>query len=144
MPQLLKNAGYYTAAVGKWHLGPPFKSHFDRVVEMHEESGTADWLPELAQRPMDKPFFFWFASHDAHTPYDWSPPRQSYSPDQVLVHPWSKDAPYERAMLVQYYNEITRADHAIGTVIQAMKNAGVLDNTIIIVLSDNGAMLRWR
>ncbi|HTD87169.1 MAG TPA: sulfatase-like hydrolase/transferase, partial [Candidatus Binatia bacterium] len=34
--QLLSQAGYYTAAAGKWHLGPEVKKHFDRVIEAGE------------------------------------------------------------------------------------------------------------
>ena len=141
LPQQLKRAGYYTASVGKWHLGEPFKSHFNRVVEMRDESGAIDWLPEFQRRPRNKPFFFWFASGDAHIPYDWTPPLSlSYRPDNVMIHPWSVDNPYERAELVQYYNEITRADKNIGLMLNAMQQAGVLDNTLVIVMSDNGTM----
>jgi arylsulfatase len=140
LPHLLKNAGYYTAAVGKWHLGEPFKSHFDRVVDMREDTGSADWLPEFARRPKDKPFFFWFASHDAHIPYDWKPPLKTYSPAEVIVQPWQSDTYYERQLISLYYNEITRADHSIGILISTLRNEGLLDNTIVIVLSDNGAM----
>jgi arylsulfatase A-like enzyme len=140
LPRLLKNAGYYTAAVGKWHLGQPFKSHFNRVVDMREDTGSADWLPEFARRPKDKPFFFWFASHDAHIPYDWKPPLKTYSPAEVIVQPWQSDTHYERQLIALYYNEITRADHSIGILISSLRNEGLLDNTIVIVLSDNGAM----
>jgi N-sulfoglucosamine sulfohydrolase len=139
LPRLLKQAGYYTASVGKWHLGNPFKSHFDKVVEPSDPSGSADWLRVWQQRPTDQPFFFWFASLDAHTPYDWHPPLKSYSPDEVRIHPWSEDNPYERSQLALYYNEITRADYRIGQMLTAMQNAGVLDNTLVIVLTDNGA-----
>lgn len=140
LPQRLQRAGYYTASVGKWHLGEPFKSHFDRVVELREPSGAVDWLPEFARRPKDKPFFFWFASLDAHIPYDWSPPLLSYSPNQAQVYPWSVDTVFERSQIALYYNEITRADRRIGEVVDAMQRAGVLDNTLVVVLSDNGAM----
>lgn len=141
LPQQLKRAGYYTASVGKWHLGEPFKSHFDRVVEMRDESGAIDWQSEFQRRPHNQPFFFWFASGDAHIPYDWMPPLAlQYRPDNVVIHPWSVDNPYERVELMHYYNEISRADKNIGLMLEALQQAGVLDNTLIIVMSDNGAM----
>lgn len=139
LPRLLKAAGYYTASIGKWHLGEPFKQNFDRVVDMHEPSGAADWLPELARKPKDKPFFFWLASLDAHVPYDWTPPLRHHDPRHVMIQPWYTDTPYERVQLAEYYDEIERADSNIGKVVNALRQSGELDNTLIIVLSDNGA-----
>lgn len=140
LPLQLKRAGYYTASIGKWHLGEPFKSHFDRVVDMREHTGSADWLPELAKRPHSQPFFFWFASLDAHTPYDWHKPLLIDPPDEVIVPPWSTDSDYERRMLALYYHEIARVDGNIGKVIDALRREGMLDNTLVVVLSDNGAI----
>ncbi|MCC7516796.1 MAG: sulfatase [Pseudomonadales bacterium] len=141
LPQLLHRAGYYTASVGKWHLGEPFKAHFDRVVEPHEESGSADWLPELARRPHDKPFFFWLASKDAHEPYFWNPPLLRQDPKQVLVPEGVDDNKYTRDMIASYYDEIARADGHIGQVLAALRGEGVLDNTLVMVLSDNGSQV---
>jgi N-sulfoglucosamine sulfohydrolase len=139
LPQLLRNAGYYTASVGKWHLGEPFKSHFDRVVEDREESGAADWLPELSRRPTDKPFFFWLSSKDAHEPYYWYPPLLHYSPSAMPVPYYAEDNPFTRQVMAGYYNEITRADYSIGLVLDQLRKQNVIDNTLIIVLSDNGS-----
>lgn len=140
LPQLLRAAGYYTASVGKWHLGEPFKSQFDRVVEPREESGSADWLPELAKRPRDKPFFFWLASKDAHEPYEeWHPPLLHQNPNTVPLPPSTDDNWYVRQVAAGYYDEIARADRNIGAVVRALREQNVLDNTVLIVLSDNGS-----
>lgn len=139
LPQQLKAAGYYTASVGKWHLGEPFKSHFDRVMENSGERAATDWLPELARRPHDKPFFFWFATSDAHAPYNWHTPLQLADPRSVIVSPRMEDTAYERRMTALYYFEIARVDRNIGAVLDALAQAGELDNTLVVVLSDNGS-----
>ncbi|HQQ74391.1 MAG TPA: sulfatase, partial [Pseudomonadales bacterium] len=141
LPQLLRQAGYYTASVGKWHLGEPFKSHFDRVLEPRDESGAADWLPELARRPPDKPFFFWLASKDAHAPFDWHPPLRRQDPSRLIVPYYADDNAFTREFMVGYYGEIARADYQIGLVIDKLREQNLLDNTLIIVLSDNGSQL---
>ena len=60
--QTLRDAGYWTAAAGKWHLGEDTKQRFDEVIEskygIDEPSGSAQWVPLLQNRPKDKPFFF--------------------------------------------------------------------------------------
>lgn len=141
LPQLLHNAGYYTASVGKWHLGEPFKVHFDRVVEPREESGAADWLPELARRPHNKPFFFWLASKDAHDPYeDWHAPLLHQNPALIRLRENDHDTALVREGMAGYYDEIARADRNIGLVLDALRKEGVLDNTLVIALSDNGSV----
>jgi N-sulfoglucosamine sulfohydrolase len=141
LPQLLRQAGYYTASVGKWHLGEPFKSHFDRVVEPREESGAADWLPELARRPLNKPFFFWLASKDAHEPYDWYPPLLRQDPARLVVPAYAEDNAFTRQVMAGYYDEIARADASIGHVVDWLRVQHLLDNTLVIVLSDNGSII---
>lgn len=139
LPKLLHQAGYYTASIGKWHLGEPYKSQFDRVVEPREESGAADWLPELARRPPGKPFFFWLASKDAHDPYYWNPPLRHQDPSRIVVPSYAEDSAFTRQVMAGYYDEIARADENIGKVVAMLREQHLLDNTLIIVLSDNGA-----
>jgi len=141
LPQLLQQAGYYTASVGKWHLGDAFQSHFDRVVDAREESGSADWLPELARRPEGKPYFFWFASKDAHAPYYWSTPLRRHDPSKLVVPSNTEDNASTRQFIADYYDEIARADENVGKVIASLRQQGELDNTLVIVLSDNGSQI---
>lgn len=42
-PLLLKQAGYYTAAAGKWHLGDPARSAFDRIYA-GRPGGEEKWV----------------------------------------------------------------------------------------------------
>jgi N-sulfoglucosamine sulfohydrolase len=141
LPQLLHNAGYYTASIGKWHLGEPFKSHFDRVVEPRDESGALDWLPELARRPEGKPFFFWLASKDAHDPFNWHTPLRHQDPSRLVLPPRAVDNAFTRQVMAQYYDEIARVDYNIGLVVNSLRKQKILDNTVIIVLSDNGSII---
>ena len=67
--ELLKQAGYYTAAAGKWHMGPHAKRGYDKVTEGGGPSGCEAWVKTLQDRPRDKPFFLWLASFDAHRGY---------------------------------------------------------------------------
>ena len=40
----LRDAGYYTAAAGKWHLGPKSTQQLDLVIEGGGPSGSDQWL----------------------------------------------------------------------------------------------------
>lgn len=72
-PLLLKENGYYTAQAGKWHMGPHVHRAFDLFTDGNGydngDGGEDNWVPFLTERPKDKPFFFWFASLDAHRPW---------------------------------------------------------------------------
>jgi len=48
----------------------------------------------------------------------------------------------ERAMVAQYDGEIAYADHWVGRLIEYLKNEGLYDNTLLIVLSDHGRIPR--
>ncbi|MEZ5495142.1 MAG: sulfatase-like hydrolase/transferase [Pseudomonadales bacterium] len=110
------------------------------MVEPRDESGAADWLPELARRPHNKPFFFWLASKDAHAPYEaWHPPLLHHNPQTIPLSKRDDDNAFVREGMAGYYDEIARADRNIGLVIESLRQEGVLDNTLVMVLSDNGS-----
>jgi N-sulfoglucosamine sulfohydrolase len=153
-PELLREAGYYTALSGKHHMtsakGPegetrpkPF-DHVDGGRSKGNSGGHANWLGVTKDRPKDKPFFFWFAAYDAHRGWDadrqWDEKRYGpmHKPADVIVPPFLVDDEETRKDLASYYNEVTRFDHYIGEVVAELKSQGELDNTLIFVLADNG------
>ena len=147
-PKKLKEAGYYTAQSGKWHFGAsPAKPHgvalaaFDRTggsaLDNGGVSGSEKWIEVLSERPKNKPFFMWFAAHDAHRAWD-NETKISYEPEDVVVPAYMVDSPETRKDLVSYYQEVTRFDYNVGKVVKELERQGVLDNTIIIVMADNG------
>jgi len=149
-PCLLKEAGYYTAQAGKWHIGGdstepngPALPCFDKAGGSRRDgggrSGAKQWVPYLKERPKDQPFFMWFASHDAHRDFwDQDSLPHVYNPDNIIPPVFFVNDAVTRKDLAGYYNEITRFDHYVGEVVKELKVQGVFDNTVIIVMADNG------
>ncbi len=141
-PLLLKENGYYTAHAGKWHMGEAAHRAFDRYTDNNGynngNGGEDNWVRFLKERPKDKPFFFWFASHDAHRPWGADTFRITHDPASVKVPVFFEDTPGTRQDIASYYNEIARFDYYIGKVREELRNQGVLQNTMIIVMADNG------
>ena len=160
----LKGAGYWTAAAGKWHLGEAVKNRFDVVHEggsaayqlptgpeaaksknrmgnggaAGAESGCSQWVPTLRERPRDKPFFTWLAAFDPHRDYRNDTLAEPHRREDVRVPPYLPDVPEVRDDLARYYDEITRLDSFVGAVLDELKAQGVVDNTLVLFLSDNG------
>jgi len=137
LPDLLEEAGYAVGFSGKgWGpglvepagrtrnpAGPPFKS-FDDF---------------MAARPKDRPFSFWLGSTDPHRPYDeGSGVRGGLALDRVAVPAYLPDTPVVRGDLLDYYLEVERFDRDLARMLETLERAGELENTIVIVTSDNG------
>lgn len=156
-PAMLKDAGYYTVLSGKNHMTvgktPPGTTASKFNKPWHHTSngnvkgntgGHANWVKEVQNRPRDKPFFFWFASTDAHRPWngdrEWDAKRYGpkHRPEDVVVPPFLVDTPQTRQDLASYYNEVTRFDHYIGEVVKELEKQKSLDNTLILIMADNG------
>jgi arylsulfatase len=137
-PELLRDAGYYTALSGKNHMGDKIAAAFDTVSLGKGPGGEEDWVDLIKNRPAGKPFFFWFASHDAHRDWQFDKNGMTYEPDNVKVPPMLFDGPLTRKDLAGYYHEISRADFFLGELIKELQRQKILDNTYIIFMSDNG------
>lgn len=139
--QVLADAGYYVAASGKWHMGEDAKSAFDVVHEPtypEDITGAKEWVRFLQERPRNKPFFMWFGAYDAHRPWEADPVEESYGAAAGPLPAGIPDTPVAREDLAHYFDEVRRFDRYVGGVIGELERQGVLENTLIIVVGDNG------
>ncbi len=137
-PELLREAGYYTVLSGKNHMFGNEDRAFDTITDGGGPGKEEDWLGHVQNRPKDKPFFFWFASSDAHRDWTINEDAPTYDPADVIVPPYLVDTIITREDLASYYHEVSRYDHFIGVVTAELERQGVLDNTLIVVAADNG------
>jgi arylsulfatase A-like enzyme len=136
-PDLLEQAGYSVGYTGKgWGPG-----RFEPGGRTRNPAGPLfkSFDDFMAARPKGTPFCFWFGSTDPHRPYEPGTGAQSgLAVEQVQVPRFLPDTPAVRNDLLDYYFEVQRFDRDLGRIIEALERAGELENTIIIVTSDNG------
>lgn len=135
--QSLRDAGYHTVISGKNHMADPHALGFD-VSTDSKPAGSERWVSHLRDRPTDQPFFCWFASHDAHSPFTPNEDAPKFDAKSIGVPPMLFDGEGTRDQLAGYYHEVARTDHAVGQVLEELKRQKILDNTYIIYCSDNG------
>ena len=167
--EVLQQAGYVTGMTGKWGLGEPetsgvpnaqgFDEWFgylnqrnahsyyppylwrnrEKIVLEGNQNGQqqtyshdlfTDFALEFMQRHRDTSFFLYLpytVPHDAYEIPDTAP----YTNED-----WSPEAKVHAAM-------ITRLDHDIGRMMDALRTYGLDERTMIFFCSDNGAARRW-
>jgi arylsulfatase A-like enzyme len=148
--QVFKGAGYQTMCIGKWHLGTqpqhlPTSRGFDEyygipysndmapsvlmhnttvieqpvnlasLTERYTEQATA-----FMQRAKDKPFFLYLAHSAPHLP--------------LVVSTRCRG----KSSLGSYGDTLVELDLSTGQILQALKENGLDDNTLVIFTSDNG------
>ncbi len=133
VPELLKAHGYWTANVAKCHLGGPAQQKFDKLY-----GKIGMWADFFDERPKGKPFFLAVGFHDAHRPFERDCIAPPYTLDQITVPPYLPDTPEVREDLAGFYDEITRMDETIGAILQRCEQEGILENTFVMFLGDNG------
>jgi arylsulfatase A-like enzyme len=162
LPQALKEAGYYTAIVGKWHLGHADPKYWPRqrgfdyqygplIGEIdyftHEQHGVVDWYRNnkvvnekgYSTTLLGNDAVKLITQHDTSKPLylylTFNSPHTPYQAPQEYVDKYKDIAdPSRRA----YAASITAMDDQIGRVLQALDKKGMRDNTIIFFQSDNG------
>ncbi len=153
-PQLLEQAGYFVGSVGKgWGpgnfeaggfaqnpAGPPYNRTLKDAPRGIRNTDYAGAFAEfLQQRQPGQPFCFWYGSTEPHRAYD---PgiglRHGGDPDAVLVPKFLPDHVTVRSDILDYCFEIEWFDRHLMQMLALLEQAGELDNTMIVVTSDNG------
>lgn len=152
----LEDAGYRTGFTGKgwapgdWRAagltrhpnGKEFnqKKHATPVAPgIDERDYAANFEDFLNDGDASKPFFFWLGSTEPHRVYDPNAAdRMGRSLDQLKVPSYLPDTETARRDLAAYYSEIEWYDAQLGRALAVLEKRGILDDTLIIVTSDNG------
>jgi len=162
LPQALKDAGYRTAIVGKWHLGHADRKYWPRqrgfdyqygplLGEIdyftHSAHGTRDWFRDnepvreegYVTQLLGRDAVKLIENHDPKTPLflylAFTAPHAPYQAPQEYLDRYASIAdPSRRA----YAAMITAMDDEIGRVLAALEKRGMRENTLIVFQSDNG------
>lgn len=151
LAEVLQDAGYATKCIGKWHMGHkeeffPVKHGFDeyygilysndmRPVQIVENMDTVEYpvdqslltkkytetAIDFIERNQNQPFFL----HLCHA-----------MPHKPLA---ASDRFYTPGTPGDLYTDVMRElDWSVGEVMDKLRELGILDNTIVIFMSDNG------
>ncbi|HEX5102415.1 MAG TPA: sulfatase [Pirellulaceae bacterium] len=141
LAEYLKEAGYATACIGKWHLGGagfgPKEQGFDYVhagqantKPSATEGGKGEYdltrhAVEFIEQNKNRPFFLYLPHNTPHIP-------QAAKPELVEKY---KDSfnPVNAALM-------ETLDDCVGIVLDKLKELKLDENTIVIFTSDNGGL----
>jgi choline-sulfatase len=145
VPEILKKSGYHTGAfIGslildpKASMAPGFDRGFDAFeAGFHPKHGPGEDRYDTVERRAgdvvhraitwlnkahSSPFFIWVHLYDPHAPYD--PP-----------------APYDTRFKDPYNGEIAYADASLGKLFTYLRQRGLYERSLIMVMSDHGESL---
>lgn len=154
-PDLLEENGYFIGHTGKgwgpgdWEAsdrphnpaGPAFNDHTAQPPHggISSNDYAANFAAFLEARPDDQPFYFWYGATEPHRVFEEGSGRKlGRDLADVEVPAFLPDVPEVRSDLLDYAVEIEHFDAHLGRMLNMLEEAGELDNTIVIVTSDNG------
>ena len=137
--ELMKEAGYIVGYTSKgWSPGKIEPGGRTENPAGLEYKGFQEFFDKNV-KSTDAPFVFWLGSNYPHRPYKWKSGLESgMNPDKVVVPPYLPDDPIVRNDILDYYFEIELFDQSVAQALKLLEDAGELDNTIIVITSDNG------
>lgn len=154
-PDLLEADGYLVGYTGKgWGPGNfrisgrprnPAGTEYQKckLKPPHPGIGNNDYAENfrdfLADRKGGQPFCFWYGATEPHRDYEKGAGLKSGKRlDDAEVPPFLPDTPDVRSDILDYCDEIEWFDLHLARMLKQLKEAGELDNTMIIVTGDNG------
>ncbi len=142
----LRDAGYETQAIMSnptclptWGFGKGFSRFVDvdsYEVESDKDARVVDAALEALDDLAGRPWFLYVHAMGPHNPYE--PPAPYDRRFRSAVRDAGGEAA-ERARLMDLYDgEIAYTDAQFGRLVDALKDQGLYDNTLIVMLSDHG------
>ena len=151
--------GQSTGLLRPWEHLPNLLEE-DEHIDMYIANTASEWIRSYAE---DRPFYLQVCPMGPHPPFD-APAtyRDMFDsqdmPQAIMEAPSEPVSPQikrmfsrrgltdmtesqSRTLTSHYYAKIAFDDHAIGIVLQALREKGLMDNTWIVYTSDHGEML---
>ncbi|GAB5407013.1 MAG: sulfatase [Aureliella sp.] len=121
-------------------VGPAFskkKNKSPQGISSTDYAGNFDSF--LDQTDASEPFCFWYGGHEPHRSFKKGAGREAgLSTEDVRVPGYLPDDEEIRSDLLDYFVEIQWFDQHLGRMLDSLDKRGLLENTIVIVTSDNG------
>lgn len=156
--EVLARNGYFVGFTGKpWAPGDPGKidgkvrelngkAFLDKVLipptkGIHKDDYAGNFKNFLEQKTNGKPWCFWYGGHEPHRGYQYGSGKAlgGKSIDQIDRVPrfWPDNDTVRNDML-DYAYEIEYFDKHLQQMLKMLEERGELENTIVVVTSDNG------
>jgi N-sulfoglucosamine sulfohydrolase len=155
---LKDKGGYFAGVAGRnYHLDgsatPPetekvFREHGLRTFAKRlDYVKTAGQRPQIIEQyrefldavPKGKPFALQLCFSDPHRAYTPGGVPAPHDPAKLKLPAFYPDTKLVREDFARYYDEISRFDADVGTVLAELGKRGLADNTLVVVSGDNGA-----
>ena len=155
-PDILEENGYFIGYTGKgwgpgkWDVsgrsrnpaGPEFNKNWlqDKIYTGTSSMDyVANFRDFLESNRSQKPFCFWLGTHEPYRIFELdSYKRKNKGLIQAKVPDFLPDTEIVRGDLLDYAVEIEYADQVLGKVMEILDSANQLENTLVVVTSDNG------
>jgi N-sulfoglucosamine sulfohydrolase len=157
-PEALGERGYFTGMTGKgWAPGTALDANgkprpltgqaFEKrtapapTSQIDRNDYSANFTDFLDAAPADTPWCFWMGIREPHRDYEYGSGVAKGGKqlnDIKRIPAYWPDTPTVRNDLLDYALEVEHLDRHIGRVIGELEKRDLLDNTLIIVTSDNG------
>ncbi len=152
---VLKRAGYVTAYLGKWHLGPTsthgpaafgYQSTEATLPKEAKAAGTGcdpgpkniDKITDQAiwfiEHSKGKPFFVTLSHYAVHIPIE--------AEAETIAKYEKKRRPQEGVNNPRYAAMLEHLDRSVGRVLAKLKEARLDDSTLVLFSSDNGGLYK--
>lgn len=158
---LAKSAGYFTAIRYKISHSTPYSPYaWDLELDSPPDGsqphikdavsyGESTRIGIEAARKTNRPFCLVLNISDPHKPFysdvksgkDPHIPSKVFTAAEVPVPGFLFDDPAVRKELAKYYSSVRRADDAVGSILDALKQSGASEETLVLFLSDHGMPL---
>lgn len=154
-PQLLEDVGYKSGYTGKgWGPGDwkisgyktnPAGKEYNAVKFTDQPEGVSNvnyaenFRQFYLEKKSDQPFCFWFGAHEPHRKFSKGIGlKNGKKLEDVVVPDFLPDTKEIRSDILDYCFEIEWFDQQLGKILNQLEASGELENTLVIVTSDNG------
>ncbi len=151
----LENHGYHVGFTGKpwspgnwedagWDRNPVGTRYADATLEppttgIKRNDYASNFEAFLENRKKDQPFFFWYGASEPHLDYEYgSGLSNGKSLDEAVPPPFIPRSKVTQTDYLDYAFEIEWFDQHLGRMLDHLESIGELENTIVVVTSDNG------
>ena len=152
---MLEDSGYFVGFTGKgwapgdwkaggWKQNPAGKEYSQLKLDppttkISRVDYAANFEAFLRDKKPGQPFCFWYGGHEPHRPYELgSGLKFGKKLEDVVVPPYLPDDQTVRSDLLDYSIAVEWFDKQLGRILDILQKNGELDNTLVIVTSDNG------